>query len=166
MDWKHFAPYLAPLLAVAFMARRVLRAQQPKAVKTGRLWILPAILLVLVGLTLANGRMPPPIALAAFAAVAAVGAAIGWYRVHTLEFSVDPESGAIMSKATPFGAFLLVGLIVVREALNYVLKGEGVRGAQLVLWTDGALIFAAAMLVAQSAHTWVRARRLAPAPKA
>ncbi|MGD0189189.1 MAG: CcdC protein domain-containing protein [Rhizomicrobium sp.] len=166
MDWKQLAPYLAVLLAVALFARRLIRSQSPRAVRTSRLWIFPAILLVLTGVTLVTGPRPPLIALAAFVAAACAGGALGWFRVHTLEFSVDPESGAVMSKSTPFGAFLIVGLLLFRYALRYFEAELGIRGPQLLLWTEGLLLFLAAMMVAQSIHTWVQARRLAPAPAA
>jgi hypothetical protein len=125
---------------------------------------MPAILLVLTGLSLSTGSRPPLIALAAFVLAAAAGGAVGWFRVHTLEFTVDPETGAVMSKSTPFGTFLIVGLLLFRYALQYFENRAGLRGEQLILWSKGALLFVVAMMVAQSVHTWVRARRLAPAP--
>jgi hypothetical protein len=39
-------------------------------------------------------------------------------------------------------------------------QDSGLAGASLVRWADGGLIFSAAMMIAQSAHTWVRARNL------
>jgi len=152
MSWKELAPYLIPVLVMALLARRVMKAQQPSAVRLWRLWLLPGVLLALTGVTLAH----EPIL------VSAGGASLGWFRVHTLEFTVDPETGTIFSKSTPVGAIILVALLMFRYAVKYVLAGEGISGVQLVRWTDGALIFTAAMLVAQSAHTWVRARRLLP----
>ncbi len=164
MNWKEYAPYLVPLLVVALLARRAMKAQRPSAVRPGRLWILPAILLLMTGLTLANGSAPSLPTVGAFILAAAAGGTLGWFRVHTLEFSIDPETKAISSKSTPFGAFLLVGLLVFRYAIRYLVNGEGIRGVELVRWTDGALIFTVAMIAAQSVHTWVRASRLAPSP--
>lgn len=163
MDWKQFAPYLVPVLIVVLLARRVMRAQEPRKVRPERLWITPALLLFAVASTFANSPVPPAFVIGALVVATAAGAAFGWYRVHTLEFSLDPESGAIMSKATPLGAIVLVALIVFRYALKYFLNDEGVRGVELLWWTDGGLVFSAGMLVAQSAHTWVRAHKLRPA---
>jgi len=164
MDWKQLAPFLVPVLVVALFARRMIRAQQHQPVRIQRLWIIPAILLVLTGLTLAREPAPSLPVILAFVLAAAAGGAVGWYRVHTLEFTVDPETGAVLSRATPFGALLLVGLLIFRYGMKYVLTDEGVRGVDLVHWTDGALLFTAAMLTAQSAHTWVRARKVVPVP--
>jgi hypothetical protein len=162
MSWKELAPYLIPVLVMALLARRVMKTQQPSAVRLWRLWILPGVLLALTGLTLAHEPTPGALAIGAFVLAGAAGAALGWFRVHTLEFTVDPETGTIFSKSTPVGAIILVALLMFRYAVRYVLTGEGITGLQLVRWTDGALILTAAMLVAQSAHTWVRARRLLP----
>jgi membrane protein CcdC involved in cytochrome C biogenesis len=162
MSWKELAPYLIPVLVMALLARRVMKAQQPSAVRLWRLWLLPGVLLALTGVTLAHEPTPGILAIIAFILVSAGGASLGWFRVHTLEFTVDPETGTIFSKSTPVGAMILVALLMFRYAVKYVLAGEGISGVQLVRWTDGALIFTAAMLVAQSAHTWVRARRLLP----
>jgi membrane protein CcdC involved in cytochrome C biogenesis len=162
MDWKHLAPYLAPVLVVALMARRVMRAQQAKPVRLWRLWIIPAILVVGTGAALANEPQPSLLVAGAFLVAAAAGGAFGWFRVHTLEFAVDPESGVVTSKATQLSALVLVGLLLVRYALKYFLNDEGVKGAALIHWTDGLLVFMAAMMVAQSAHTFVQARRLKP----
>lgn len=164
MDTLHLGQFIVPLLVVALFARRVAKAQQARPVKLGRLWIFPALLLLGTYFTLS--REPPPtlLTVAGFLLACLAGGALGWFRVHTLEFSIDPASGAIMSKASPFGALILVGLLAFRYGLKYLLNDEGVRGQELALWTDGAMLFTAAMMVAQSAHTYVRARRLkAPA---
>jgi len=162
MTWQQLAPYFVPVLVMVVLARRVMKTQRPSAVRLWRLWIFPAVLVALTGLTLAHEPAPGMLAILAFAMAASAGAALGWFRVHTLEFTVDPETGTIFSKSTPVGAIILVALLLFRYALKDVLSGEGIRGVELVRWTDGALIFTAAMLLAQSAHTWVRARRLLP----
>ena len=159
---KEFGPYLVALIVVALLARRVMKAQKARPVRMWRLWTLPAILLLATGSTLAKEPAPSLLVAIAFVLAAAGGGALGWYRVHTLEFTVDPETRAISSKATPFGAILLVGLLLFRYALKYLLNAEGVSGTALVPWTDGATIFTACMLIAQSAHTWGRARKLLP----
>ena len=162
MEWKQFAPYLVPLLIMAVLARRVIRAQQARPVKTGRLWIYPLVLVALTILTLSHEPAPTMLVVVAFAVVALAGGVLGWFRVHTLEFSIDPETNVVHSKASPLGAILLVGLLVFRQVLKYVLNDEGVKGVDLVHWTDGALIFTAVMFAAQSAHTWVKASKLVP----
>lgn len=162
MLWKDFAPYLVALLAGALIVRRLAKAQQARSVKTSRLWVVPSVLVVSTAMTLASVPAPSFLTIIAYLFAAGAGGAFGWYRVHTLEFSIDPNSGAIMSKATPLGAIVLVGLLLFRYALKYFLQTEGLAGLALARWTDGLLVFTAAMLVTQSVHTWVRARQLLP----
>lgn len=163
---KDLVPYLVALLVLALFARRVLKAQRPRAVKMGRLWILPTILVVMTGLTLANEPAPGWLAIGAFVLAAGAGGAFGWFRVHMLEFVVDPATNAISAKSTPLGAVLLTGLLLFRYALKYMLHMEGVSGVSLLRWTDGALVFTAALLAAQSTHTWICARKLLPPSQA
>jgi hypothetical protein len=137
-----------------------MKAQKPRAVRPGRLWIFPAILLLATIVTLTKEPVPGLLAMAAFFLAAVAGGSLGWFRVHTLEFNADPETGAITSKATPLGAFLIVGLLLARYGIKYVEADVGAAGASLARGADGGLIFSAAMMIAQSVHTWVRARRL------
>jgi hypothetical protein len=157
---REFAPYLVTLLVVALVARRIMKAQEPRKLKLNRLWILPGVLVAVTILTLANGRTPSLLVIGAYVLAAAAGGAFGWFRVHTLEFTVAPDTREISTKASPLGALLLVGLLVFRYGLKYALNLEHVNGAALVRWTDGLLVFGVAILVAQSAHTWLRVRHL------
>jgi hypothetical protein len=164
MNWKELAPYFVPVLVLALLARRVMKAQKPRAVRPGRLWVFPAILLLATIVTLAKEPAPGLLAMGAFFLAAVAGGSLGWFRVHTLEFNADPETGAITSKATPLGAFLIVGLLLARYGIKYIEADMGVTGSGLARWADGGLIFSAVMMIAQSVHTWVRARKLLTRP--
>jgi hypothetical protein len=93
------APYIVPLLVVAIILRRALRAQKPRAVRMQRLWIFPALLLFVTLNSLWHEGFPGFVVALVFAAAATGGGAIGWFRVHTLEFSLD-ESGKVSARAT------------------------------------------------------------------
>ncbi|HEY6577979.1 MAG TPA: hypothetical protein VIY09_01530 [Rhizomicrobium sp.] len=167
MDWKTLSPYFVPLIVAAILVRRAMRPQKPKRVRFTRLWLFPALLLLVTWMSLARERAPGLGVIAAFLAAVAAGAAIGWYRVHTLEFSVDAESGKVSARATQFGALFIVALIGLRYGADLALKGLGFRaGADLVHATDAMLVFSTAMFVARSIHTWIRARELLAAPPA
>jgi hypothetical protein len=158
MNWNALSPYLVPLLVGAILLRRALRAQKAKRVRFATLWIFPALLLLV---TVSSVVREPAIGIGvvvAFVVAALAGAAIGWYRVHTLEFSVDSETGRISARANQWGALLVVGLIALRYLADFALKTLGfTAGAGLVHATDAMLIFTTAMLVARSIHTWIRA---------
>lgn len=155
-------PFVVPLVIVALLLRRSMGSQK---VRMRAMWIRPAILLVLAGLTLAASPMPGPIALSGFVAAAVVGAGFGYLRARHLELSVDPETGTISSKSTPIGMILIVGLVAIRFGLKYAFPEMGAQpgghlAADAVLWTDGALIFSAAMVVTQAIVIWQRTRPL------
>jgi hypothetical protein len=95
-----------------------------------------------------------------------LGSALGWYRVHTLEFSLDSESGKVSARATQFGAVLIVGLIALRYGAEFLFKKLNLKaGGGLVYATDAMMIFSTSMYVARSIHTWIRARELVIAHK-
>ena len=55
----------------------------------------------------------------------------------------------------------IVGLVGLRYLVDFAVKSFGLNaGGNLVQATDATLIFSTSMLVARSAHTWIRARAL------
>ncbi len=159
---RQILPLIVPLLIVALILRR---SMSTRKVRVNLMWIRPAVLLVLAGVTLAASPMPGPIALAAFVAAAVVGAGFGYLRARHLELSVDPATGTVTSKSTPIGTILIVGLVVLRLGLKYAFPEMGAQpgghlAAQAVVWTEGALIFSVAMVAAQAVMTWQRTQPL------
>ena len=59
MNWQQLAPYLVPLLVIALIVRRALRAK-PQRVRPSRLWIGPVYLAV--GMTLVLWLAHAPVA--------------------------------------------------------------------------------------------------------
>ena len=108
------SPLIAPLLVAALVLRRAMRAQKPRTVRTTRLWIFPGLLLFVTVMSLWHESFPGFVVPLVFIAAAGAGGAIGWFRVHTLEFSLDAESGKVSARATQLGALSIVGLIAIR----------------------------------------------------
>ena len=155
------SPLIVPLLIAAIVWRRAMRAQKPKTVRTTRLWIFPGLLLFVTIMSLWHEGFPGFLVSLVFIAALAAGSAIGWFRVHTLEFSLDAESGKVSARATQLGSLLIVGLIAVRYLGDYAIKTFGLSaGVKFLHATDATLIFSTSMLVARSVHTWIRARAL------
>src|SRR6185437_11098008 len=114
MSWNQFAPYLVPLLVVAILARRAFRAQAPRRIRPSTLWIGPVYIALAMGLVLWTSPKPDMFGLGLFAIGAALGGVIGYFRALHQEFSIDPETGNVMSKASPVATILFIGLFVVR----------------------------------------------------
>ncbi|HTT83765.1 MAG TPA: hypothetical protein VMF67_09820 [Rhizomicrobium sp.] len=161
MDWKSLSPLIVPLLVAAVLVRRAMREQKPKRVRFTRLWLFPTLLLLVTLVSVEHGPGPGILASLAYVVAMVLGGLVGWYRVHTLEFSLDAESGKVSARATQFGALLIVGLIALRYGADYLMKNLGLsHGAGFVYATDSMLLFSTAMYVARSVHTWIRARAL------
>jgi len=157
----HLSPLIAPLLVGALVLRRAMRAQKPRTVRMTRLWIFPGLLACVTLMSLWHEGVPGFLVALVLLAAAAAGGAIGWFRVHTLEFSLDAESGQVSARATQLGALLIVGLIALRYLADYAVKTLGLSaGAKLIHATDATLLFSTSMLVARSIHTWIKARAL------
>jgi hypothetical protein len=166
MDWKALSPYFVPLLVAAILLRRAMREQKPKRVRFTRLWLFPALLLLVTVPSVLHGPSPGILVSLAYLLAMGLGSALGWYRVHTLEFSLDSESGKVSARATQFGAVLIVGLIALRYGAEFLFKKLNLKaGGGLVYATDAMMIFSTSMYVARSIHTWIRARELVIAHK-
>src|SRR5579863_527081 len=120
MSW--IGPYIIPLIVAAILVRRLIREQKPRTVRLGRLWLMPALLLLVTLASLNHEPTPGFVASAVFVLAVGLGGLIGWYRVHTLEFSRDEETGKITSRGSQFDALIVLGLIALRYGLDALLK--------------------------------------------
>ena len=161
---QSLAPYIAPAIVLALIVWRGMRAK-PRAVRLRRMWISPVIVTLLTVSTLALTAQPSPGVIAAYVAAGLVGAGIGYLFGRHLELSIDPASGAISSKATPVGTFLVVGLFLVRYGLKIAFPQLNAQpaahpSADVMVWTDGGLVFGWALVVSQALTIWLRTRPL------
>ncbi len=164
MNWNQLLPYLGPAIVVILIARRTLRAQQPRRVRPNLLWIQPAILLA--GMISVFALTPVQLSvfsLGLFLLGAIMGAAVGYFRALHQEFSIEPETGNVMSKATPLGSILFLGLFLIRFGMNsWMDRGAppvmGAANPHILLYTDVTLFFAFAMVAATAFEVWRRTR--------
>jgi hypothetical protein len=172
MDPKDLTPYIVPLLIAALFARRILSQPKERRIRPGYLWIAPAYVAAMMALLLSQTPMPGAFAMLLFAVAAAIGIVVGYLRALHQEFSIDPATGNLMSKASPLGAIIFLGVFVVRYALNLWMHGGKMpSGAEkmtpeLLTYTDAMLFFAFAMVAASAFETWRRTRPLVAGHKA
>lgn len=153
---KDLAPLIVPLIAAGLVVRRAARA---RTIRLRRMWIAPAIFMVLTVAALVSAPLPSLPMMGVFVAAAAVGGGLGFLRAHHQHLSIDPETGAISSRATTVGSALVAILFVVRFGLKTAfpqLGDHGHGGAAFVQWGNAFLIFTVAMLIAQT--VWIRSR--------
>ena len=160
-----YLQYLPFLIILPILYFRMRRMAKPQALKLGRMWIRPAILLAAAGFVL---LMPIPGArpLAAadglwLALAAALGAVAGWQWGRTTQLHVHPENGTLMQTASVAGILVLVVLMVIRLGLRAGLRLEaGSWHINVLLITDASIVFSAMLFAVRGLEIFLRARKI------
>lgn len=161
--WHQIGPYVVALAVLGFVVWRNGRSQG-RRVRLRAIWIIPVLLTLILLLVL--WRAPPPLSLAVlvgFPLALGLGLALGWLRARHLHLRVDPATGWVLSRATPFGMILLVALFAARFVLKLYLpstpKTAHLAGVAM-LWTDLGLIFSAGLVWGRAVTLLQRIRPL------
>lgn len=158
VDWRHASSFVVPVLVFLLILRRSLRERK---VRTTRMWLYPAILGVAALSTMAREPMPGLAAIAGFVGAAIAGASLGYLRARHQQFTLDPATGEISSKATPIGTILIGAFFVARFGLEFFTHARDIPHALgLQRATDAGLIFSFALMVAQRWEIQRRAKAL------
>ncbi len=163
---KQYLPYLAPLLVIVLLGIRMNRSMKGRPVKPSSLWIRPAILAALMAAMLAMTPLPNSFGLAVLALAVAVGVGVGYLLARHQAFSLDPATGIIMSKPSPFGVILFVLLFAARYIFRMMTMGGQApdkmmaHSAQISLYTDAGLLFVLGLVCAQAWEIWRRTKPL------
>ena len=148
------------VLVLGLFAFRISRMTQTRKLRVGTLAIAPVYLAAVSAFLIYRF----PIAGMDWlwmAVILVVGAGIGWWRGKTMHISVDPETQALMMKASPMALIFLVGLIVVRVGLRFLFAEEaGAWHVSANLLNDAFVAFALGVLGTTSLEMYIRARRL------
>ena len=170
---KDYAQYIPILVIVALLAVRLWRTPQARKIRPGRLWIGPAYALVAMVLlfTLLPSPLGNPFAVPIFAGATLIGIGLGYLRGKHQEFSVDAETGDVMSKASPIGSILFLAVFVARFGLRMWMgnpqpEAGAAMDPKLMLYTDAMLFFAFGMVAATAWEVWRRTRPLVLAHRA
>jgi hypothetical protein len=149
--------YAIPIVIVAVvMALRMRRMSRVRPLKLERLWIVPAIYLVVVAMLFV--QHPPTAGGWVSAAVALIaGGALGWQRGRLMRIHVDPETHALGQQASMAGIAFLVVLIVARYAAKAA-GGDLHADAGMIVNTLAAL--ALGIFSLQRLEMYLRGRRL------
>ena len=159
-DWlTTILPFAVLALVMALRWRNVKRA---RPFRPGRLWIAPALFLLLAGFVLFS--MPPSATgWLAFVGGALVGGALGWQRGKLMHLEHDGQ-GQLMIRTSPAALVLIVVVIGAKRLLAPAAgAGDGASAAlapQALLLTDALLGFALGMIVMMRIELWLRERRM------
>ncbi|HEY5409258.1 MAG TPA: hypothetical protein VIJ94_00900 [Caulobacteraceae bacterium] len=154
-------PYLIGIIVlVVVMGLRLRRMNQTRPLKVEWLWVTPAILTVLTVLSLIP-QPPQGIAWAWLAIALVIGGALGWWRGKMMHISVDPETHALNTKASPAAMIFIVALIAIRMALRGVAMGEAsALHLSVTVITGAFMAFAIGLFGVQRLEMALRANRL------
>lgn len=150
--------YLLPL-GIALIVI-VARNSRPRKLRIERLWLLPAIYMVLMVSALAAS--PPPVTAVSIGLLFlgfAIGVALGWQRGRFTRIDIHPETHDLTSRASPIGLVLIFAIL----ALRYTVRGamaEPVAGVSVIAAGEALLVMAVAMLSTQRLELWLRARHM------
>ena len=155
------APYIVGgLLFVVLMAWRLRRMTQTRPLKVEWLWVTPALLTALTVLSLIP-QPPQGMAWAWLAGALVLGGALGWWRGKMMHISVDPETHALNTKASPTAMIFIVALIVIRMVLRGVAMGEAsTLHLSVAVITGAFMTFAIGLFGLQRLEMAIRATRL------
>ena len=151
--WANLIPLVIVAVVLALRWRRLKRVQP---LKLERLWILPAIFMIIAAGTFVAA---PPVGTGwlwcALALVA--GAALGWQRGRTMRIAVDPATGTLNQTGSPAALLFLVALIAARSGLRYE---AGTHGFNPLLVSGILLSLALGLIVMTRVEMFLRGRRL------
>lgn len=159
------------LLPVLYVRMRKMSRSQP--LKLGRMWIRPALFLVITAMALfapgphGERHQLAPQAWAWLVLAGAAGGVAGWYWGRTMAIDVHPEDGTLMVKGGQAAMLVLVVLILFRLGLRTGLQVEATAWhLDMLLISDASIVFTALLFVVRNAEMYLRARRvMAAAPK-
>jgi hypothetical protein len=142
-------PYL-PFLIVAVILIR--RTQRPRVFRPARVWIAPAVFVVIAVLYV-NGavRMGPtlrPMDWAIIAGAAVLGAAVGALRAHFMHLTRRPSDGLIETRLSVWGVIFIVLWVAGRQYMRQ--SGWVDAGARFGVYSDAGLSLALGVLVANA----------------
>lgn len=159
---------LIPLIVIAVVLPLVLlRNRRPRTLRLRWMWVVPMIVVALIGLGLwATITFDPehtpfrPVDWAILAAGLGLGVALGWLRGRMVVIHKDAD-GALKAQASPLGLILIVALLAGRQGLRAVLEPHAAEwGLNVLAVQDAFMLLAAGLVVAQRVEIFIRARRI------
>jgi hypothetical protein len=150
--------YLIPLVMIALV---ILRNSRARRLRIESLWVMPVLILALVGLSLSQQGMPTPLMLGIDIAALAAGAGLGWWRGRLTHITVDPATHQLTSRASPVGMLLILGIFALRTGVRlYAAQNASALGVSANAVADAALVLAVGLVCAQRLEIALRATRL------
>ncbi len=145
----------------------LLRNRRPRTLRPKWMWVVPAIVVVLIGFgmwaTIYFDPAHAPFRAVDFAILAvglALGVVAGWWRGKMVVIHREPD-GVLKAQASPLGLILIVALMLGRRGLSALLEPHAAEwGLNVIAVQDGFMLLAVGLVVAQRTEMYIRARRI------
>lgn len=149
--------YGIPVIIIAIVfALRMRQVNRLRPLRLDRLWIVPALYLMIVVLSFV--AQPPGVTgWLASAAGLLVGAALGWQRGKTIGIHIDPETGELNQKSSIAGMAFLLVLVLVKSGAR---AGGTAMHLNLATLTDALLALALGTFSLMRLEMYLRAKQL------
>jgi hypothetical protein len=163
---RDFLPFLPLLIVLPILYWRMRKLSRPQPLKLTRLWIRPAVLVVVAVMVLSVGapgvtRHFSMTDWMVLALAGAVGAMAGWQMGRTMKIEVHPEDGTLMVQGGQAAMLVMLALILGRSGINTGMRLQGdAWHLDVLLITDALIVFTAGLFVMRSAEMYLRARRV------
>lgn len=108
------------VIAVVIVGFRIYRLTGERRWLVGRMWIAPAILLVLVAVVVATDVRATPFVIVGAVLGLAAGVAIGLYQGTHTTVRVDKTTRSLYVKVSPIGMLIFFGVLALRLGLRYI----------------------------------------------
>lgn len=160
-ELQRILPYvIGGAIFIVLMVFRLRRMSQSRRLRVEFLWITPALLIAIAVLSIVP---QPPVGIEwAWLGVALVlGSALGWYRGKMMHITVDPETHALNTKASPAAMLFILLIVAARVGLRYLALGEAnTWHVSAALIADIFIVSAVGLFGVQRIEMWLRANRL------
>jgi hypothetical protein len=161
-----FLPFLLPLLILAMILRRNLRV---RSLRMERLWVYPALLVLLTVFPMVNEPIPGLVTLIGFIVAVALGGVVGWYRGRLTNITINPTTHELASQASIAGTILIGVVFAARYAVRMAVGGGAGLPAGLHLdvagITQGLMLFLVGMVAVQRIEMFLRCQQMLAAAR-
>ncbi len=160
-DIQRILPYIiGGTIFLVLMVFRIRGMSRSTRLRLEWLWVTPAILAAIAALSML-AQPPAGMDWAWLALALVLGAAPGWYRGKMMHITVDPETHALNTKASPAAIIFIVVILLARYGLRYLAMTQAQAWhVSATVITDALIVFAVGLFGMQRVEMWIRANRL------
>ncbi len=155
------SPVWVSFLPLLFIGLAILRNARSRNLRIERMWIAPSLILLATILMFSQQHMPGPLMIGVDIVALGVGTTLGWWRARFTTITVNSQTHALTSQASPVGMLLILAIMAVRQGLRgYATQNASALHVSINDITDAFMLLAAGLVCAQRLEMALRASRL------